>query len=110
MAGRKAYEVPLSAKPQAFTIALGGTAYALVLRWNVAGQYWVLDVMTAARAPLVLGIPVVTGLDLLGQFRHLGFAGALVAQTDGDPDAVPTFANLGTQGRLFFVVMDLSDV
>lgn len=110
MAGRKAYEIPLTARAQTFTVALAGTTYALTLRWNTAGSYWVLDVATSARVPIAQGLPVITGVDLLGQLRYLGIGGALVAQTDGDPDAVPQFAGLGTSGRIFFVVMDLSDV
>lgn len=102
---RVAYEVPLSAKPQTFSISLNGVTYYLTLRWNVIGNYWVLDIADDERTPLIQGIPVVTGLDLLGQFRSFNFNGWLIAQTDGDADAVPTFANLGTAGRLYFVVV-----
>lgn len=102
---RVPYEVPLSAKPQTFSISLGGVVYYLTLRWNVIGKYWVLDIADDEQVPLILGIPVVTGVDLLGQFRSFNFNGWLIAQTDGDADAVPTFDNLGTAGRLYFVVV-----
>jgi hypothetical protein len=46
---------------------------------------------------------LVTGADLLEQFGYLDLGGAFIVQTDHDIDAVPTFANLGTAGRLYFV-------
>jgi hypothetical protein len=41
------------------------------------------------------GVPLVTGVDLLAQYAYLGFIGSLVVQTDHDPDATPTYENLG---------------
>jgi hypothetical protein len=98
-----AYEIPLSAKPQTFSIALGGVTYKMTLRWNVPAAAWMLDIADATGNPMVGSIPLVTGVDLLGQYAHLGFIGQLVVQTDHDPDAVPTFDNLGTTGHLYFV-------
>jgi uncharacterized protein DUF6983 len=46
---------------------------------------------------------LVTGADLLAQYKHLGFTGALVVQTVSNPDAVPTFANLGDDGQVYWV-------
>ncbi len=78
-----AYEIPLSPKPQTFAIQLAGVNYQLTLTWNDALICWVLDVADANNVPIVLGIPVITGLDLLAQYRYLGFGGSLVVQTDG---------------------------
>lgn len=98
------YEIPLSPEPQSFTIQLAGVEYFLALAWNRAASCWMLDISDADRNPLLLGIPVITGLDLLRQYRYLGFGGSLIVQTDFDADAVPTFENLGTTGRLYFLV------
>lgn len=99
------YEIPLSAKPETFTIALAGKSYRLTVIWRDAVDGgWVLDIADANGNRLVGGIPLVTGCDLLAQYSHLGFGGALVVQTDHDPDAVPTFANLGSTSHLYFVV------
>jgi hypothetical protein len=98
-----AYEIPLSAKPQTFSIALGGVTYKMTLRWNVPAAAWMLDIADATGNPMVGSIPLVTGVNLLGQYAYLGFAGQLVVQTDHDPDAVPTFDNIGTTGHLYFV-------
>lgn len=98
-----AYEIPLSAEPQTMRIALAGTTYQLTFAFNRAQGHWVLDIADEDGAPLAQGVAMVTGLDLLAQFRHLGVAGSLVVQTDYDNDAVPGYADLGTTGRLYFV-------
>jgi hypothetical protein len=153
------YEIPLSSEPQTFAIELAGVSYQLTFTWNETLLCWLLDVATATRVPIISGIPVVTGLDLLAQYTYLGFGGALVVQTDGGatirteidgnsttpivgpgdwfivgssiiggtaaiwgpggvvvtaegsllasntfPNDVPDFANLGTSGRVYFVV------
>jgi len=100
------YEIPLSPEPQQFTIELGGQSRRLRLYWCRDAQCWCLDIRDPGGEPLVLGLPVVTGCDILGQHKHLGLGGSLIAQTDNEADAVPTFDNLGTLGRLYFVVED----
>lgn len=154
-----AYEIPLSAEPQRFSIELANVTYQLVVVWNPSLQCWVLDINDENGVALVLGIPIVTGLDLLRQYAYLGFGGSLVVQTQGSaiqvfeydgnssvpvvgpgawfivgsssigggdalwgpsggggggsgpvmqaniyPNDVPTFSNLGAEGKLFFVV------
>lgn len=68
---------------------------------------WILDILNSSDKPgrpIVCGIPLVTGANLLEQYSHLGISGELWVATDADPDAVPTFDNLGQAGRLYFVV------
>jgi hypothetical protein len=99
------YEIPLSAAPQSFTAQLAGVSYQLTAQWrNAAEGCWILDIADAAGNPLVQGIPLVTGCDLLAQYRYLGIGGQLRVQTDNDPDAMPTFDNLGNASHLYFVV------
>lgn len=98
------FEIPLSSQPQVFNIQLAGVTYWMTLRWNVIAECWMLDLADSSRTPLIQGIPLVTGVDLFGQYEYLKLGGWLIVQTDFDPSAVPTFENLGTQGRLFFVV------
>ena len=98
-------EVPLSAQPETFSISLGGIAYQLTVIYRDAAEGgWVLDIADANGTPVVGGIPLVTGCDLLEQYAHLGFTGGLAVQTDHDTFAVPTFANLGSRSHLYFVV------
>ena len=97
------YEIPLAAQNQQFTIALAGVTYTLKFRWCAPATAWTLNISDQLGNPIVSGLQVVTGADLLEQFAYLGIGGALVAQSDFDPLAVPTYANLGTTGHLFFV-------
>jgi hypothetical protein len=97
-----AYEIPLTPDSQHFTITLAGVVYNLALTWR-SGTGWVLDIADTNDAPLVSGIPLVTGTDLLGQFGYLGIGGKLIVLVDGDIAAVPTYDNLGTEGKLYFV-------
>lgn len=96
------YEVPLTAEPQRFTIALGGTTYRVDLLWRDPAPGWVIDIADSSGTPLVQGVPLVTGANLLEQYGHLGFTGGLHVQTDNDADAVPTLGNLGTTSHLYF--------
>lgn len=96
-----AYEIPLSAEPQAFNIPLAGTTYGFNVQWNVQNASWIIDIADASGNPIVSGIPMVTGADLLEQFGYLGFQFKMFAQTDNDPDVVPTFDSLGTTGHLY---------
>jgi hypothetical protein len=99
------YEIPLTPNPQTFTVAMAGKNYQLTVQWRDAVEGgWVLDIADSLGNPLVQGIPLVTGADLLAQFAYLGIAGQLRVQTDNDPDAVPVFGNLGATSHLYFVI------
>lgn len=101
------FEIPLDPSPQVFSIVLDGVAYVLTLIWrdfNMGG--WVLDIADQTGAPIVGGLPLVTGADLLAQFAYLGIGGQLAVQTDHNPDAVPTFTNLGISSHLYFTTPD----
>lgn len=98
------YRIPLSPTPQRFVINLGGTEYGITLRYrNATMGGWVLDIANRLGVSMVNGIPLVTGADLLAQYQHLGFTGALRVQTTDNPDATPTFENLGEQSHLYWV-------
>ncbi|MDP3351808.1 MAG: hypothetical protein Q8S92_22715 [Hydrogenophaga sp.] len=98
------FQIPLTPSPQRFGITLGGLDYRLTLQHRNAPEGgWVLDIGNNQDEPIVLGIPLVTGANLLEQYPHLGFRGRLFVQTLDDPDAVPTFDNLGTESLLFWV-------
>jgi hypothetical protein len=100
------YQIPLIASPQTLTVTLAGVTYNMRVLWNAASQCWVLDIYDSSGNPVINGIALVTGVDLLAQFGYLNFGGQLVVQTDFDTLAIPTLANLGTNGNLYFVVTD----
>jgi hypothetical protein len=98
------FEVPLQAGAQQFAIGLGTTLYEFTVTWCAPAACWILDIADSTGAAIVSGIPLITGADLLAQLAYLGIGGELIVQTDHDPDAVPTFANLGATGHLYFIV------
>jgi len=101
-----AYEIPLSPKAQLVTVQLAGVKRKLNFYWNPTSECWFMDVMDDVSTPLIMGIPVVTGLDLLEQFAYMNLGGSIVVQTDHGPLLNPTFENLGVTGHVFFVVTE----
>lgn len=120
------YEIPTSASPQTFSIQLVGVTYNLRLTYHEANaehagaivaidtdsdslvdlnvmSSWILDIFDTTDNPLVLGIPLIPGIDLLYQYQYLKIGGSLVVSTDGDPDRTPEFNDLGTSSHLWFV-------
>ena len=101
------YEIPLTPEPQRFSIALGGRSYLLRVYWADGPEGgWMLDIPLPGQAdaggngmPLLAGIPLVSGGDLLGQHRHLGIAGGLYVETE----LPPALDKLGRESRLLFV-------
>jgi len=99
----KIFEIPLSAEPQLFLINLVGKQYYFRVWWNDAISTWHLDILLSDKAPLINGIPLITGTDLLGQYEHLGIGGSLFVCSDTEsPDDLPTFQNLGIDSKLYF--------
>lgn len=88
--------------PQKFAVSLGGVGYQFRVTWCQPSNCWVLDISDASGAPIANGLPFITGAGLLEQLQYLGIPGELLVQTDNDADAVPTFDNLGTLGRLYY--------
>jgi hypothetical protein len=103
------FEIPLvPGTPQRLSVELGETTYVLMARWNDISACWILDIYEFdGVTPVLRGVPMVTGADLLGQYEYLELGGNLIALTIAvghPPDEVPTFDNLGIDGHLYYVV------
>lgn len=103
------FVIPLTNVAQTFTIDLAGVTYTLTVRWNdmqanqdVGDTGWILDIADSQQNPIVAGLPLITGADLLDGLDYLGIQGSLIVYTNGQADAVPTFDNLGTDCNLYF--------
>jgi hypothetical protein len=98
------FEIPLTPTPQKFGITLGGVDYILTVTWEaVPDGGWVLSIADSSNRPIINGIKMVTGANLLAGYEYLGLTGTLAVQTDHDTDALPTFDNLGLTSHLYFV-------
>jgi hypothetical protein len=98
-----AFEIPLAPTPQVFTVQLGGTLYNFRIQWCQYAPAWVLDISDVSDNPILRGVPLVTGTDLLAPFSYLNFNGQLIVKTDHCADDVPGFVDLGSCGRMYFV-------
>lgn len=98
------YTIPLTAEPQSFGITLAGKEYRLTVRWMEAAEGgWMLDIQEPENAsPLLMGLPLVTGCDLLEQYRYMEFGGELWI----DSELPATLENLGGGVELVFVIRE----
>lgn len=96
--------IPLTPEPQSFGITLAGRELRLTVRWHEAPDGgWLLDIAEPeSRAPILGGVPLVAGCDLLAPYAYLNLGGEL--RIDGDEP--PTLDNLGDNVRLLFVTED----
>jgi len=96
------YEIPTQSRPHQSQVTFpDGTVYNLRLIYIFDHDpCWLLDISDALGNPILCGVPLVTGADLLGQFAYLGFDVSMYAFTDGDTNAPPAWWNLGTTAHL----------
>lgn len=104
MISSTAYKIPFTPQASRMEISLGGLFYVLKTYWNVPMECWVLDIYDDVEKPMVRGIPLVTGADLLQQFEYLGFGGMLLIwSTEGPWYAVPSYDSLGRNSNVYYV-------
>ena len=95
--------IPTSPMPQRFLITLSaGQTYQLVTQYRDAPEAgWTLDIGEPNGTPIISGIPLVTGVNLLAQYQHL-IVGSLFVLSDVETWAVPGFSDLGISSHLYF--------
>jgi hypothetical protein len=101
------WEIPLTPRAQVMDVNLGGIVYTLNFRYNRVNSTWVMDIGDSLATPMIMGIPLVTGTDLLGQFRYLGIGGGVPMITmtiavGHSPDETPTYDDLGIDSHLYY--------
>lgn len=98
------YQIPLVAGSQSLAIGLGDFQYQLtiVYRWTKGdGGGWFLDLVRSDGSGAVYGLPIITGVDLLGQHQYLGF-GHLYAELEGGASRRPTYEDMGAALSLYW--------
>ncbi len=99
------YEIPTSPEAQTFQIALNGVTYQLTLRWIEAQLSWNLDIASDSNVPILTGLPVQPGVDLLAQYAYLGIGGSIVVSNDAVQADPPSYDGLGLTGHLYYLVV-----
>jgi len=94
-------EIPLAPENQAFSIAIAGTTFQMSVIWRA--EFWCLDLMDGSGAMIIAGIPMITGYDLLTQYRHLNLGFSLYVICDVEGQENPTQSDLGTTSHLYAV-------
>jgi hypothetical protein len=95
------YKIPLISWPQTFLITPIHIEYRFTLTY-IGAAGWHLTIADSSPNPILNSIPLVTGVDLLGQYTYKGIGIQLWSRTDRNHDAVPTFENLGSASNLYF--------
>ncbi|HGV5140215.1 TPA: hypothetical protein ACNHEP_002704 [Klebsiella pneumoniae] len=73
----------------------------MTVTWRAA--FWCLDIMDSSGADLIKGIPLITGTDLLAQYRYLELGFSLYVGCDNQSSENPIEADLGIYSHLYAV-------
>jgi hypothetical protein len=100
----RVFEIPLKGGRGSFqTVTLNQVAYQLAVHWCEPLEAWVIDIADDLGNLIIGGVPMITGADLLAQYRYIEFGGALIAQSDFDWRIPPNFLDLGSLGHLYWI-------
>ncbi|WP_347252903.1 phage baseplate plug family protein [Leminorella grimontii] len=94
-------EIPLTPNNQQFNITLVGVLYKMRVIWR--DPFWCLDISDSRSVPIINGIPLITGADLLAQYAYLNFNFGLIVLCDVDGQVNPTKTDLGRRSHLYVV-------
>lgn len=94
-------EIPLTADNQTFSISLAGSDYRMQILWRES--FWCLDINDASNSPVICGIPLLTGYDLLKQYAWLDLGFELHVLCDVSGQENPTQTDMGTLSHLYVV-------
>ena len=92
---------------QSFSVQLDGAVYQVRLRYNTRAGHWALDLADAVGTPLLSGMAIRLGVDLLAQFSDDRFPpGKLFAMNWVNAYAEPDRDNFGTDVALIYQEAD----
>jgi hypothetical protein len=93
--------IPLKPQPSVFRVFLNGINYQFTTRWNIPGNYWVLNIADQYGDKLICGIPLITGLNLIEQYQYIIQGGLWIISTE-NVYFDPTYTNLGITNNLYY--------
>lgn len=98
------YEIPLATTPQTFLTTIGGKQLRFTIQWCDAPEAgWILNITDLDDKPVVMGIALVSGINMLTQYPEFNWGGKLGMVIAGDDGNSPKFDNLGSEARLYYV-------
>lgn len=94
------YELPMTSDAsQEFISTIDGVKYLFRVQLNVRSDIWTIDVNTVGDVPIIAGMPLVMGVDLLSTER---FARGLLFLVDYSGRGVdPTADNINNYGLIW---------
>lgn len=97
------YIIPFTSKEESFVVQLGNVPIRFESFWNDIAELWFIDVYNATdNNPIALGIPLVTGCDLLAQFKYTGLTGHIFCHNEAGGKEPPTYDNLGETAFVYY--------
>lgn len=94
-------EIPLTPDNQQFNIVINNTTWGMKIIWRET--CWIMDLMNSRNEPIIYGIPLVTGANLLAQYAPHKFGFALIVLCDDPAQTLPTKTDLGIASHLYIV-------
>lgn len=91
-------EIPLTADNQHFSVILAGATWRISIIWR--DFYWIMELHNDRGGPVISGIPLVTGVDLLAQYAYMDLGFKLVVVCDDSTQDYPTKTDLGGRSHL----------
>lgn len=87
-----------------FTFTLSSTVYLFTIRYDQRMDRWIMDLADANSNPLVSGVPLLVGRNLIGRFVTEGLpVGYFFVTDDTNTGIEPTRFSFGTTHTLYFV-------
>ena len=94
--------IPLRPSAESFDVTIAKRRIRMVTRYYAhADAGWTLDILEPDGSAIVLGIPIVTGDDLLRGYKHL-IAGSMYYVGKADVLTPPAWGTLGVDGELVY--------
>lgn len=96
------YIVPLTTSPnQTFTCTIPvdnkSINFKFFLRYNTQAEYWIMELYDTKNNAIIVSVPLICGLNLLGQYSYLRIGSAYIYKVDSTlASDKPDDTNLGT--------------
>lgn len=89
---------------QTSRIVLSGTIFTLEFRYNLRMSRWIMNVEDAAGNPILMGIPILIGINLTDQYATLAIPeGEFIATDDSGQGAQATQFSFGIDHTLSYI-------